>query len=666
MITLKFGGTSMESAGRILDSADIMISRAEADRSSVIVSAVAGVSNLLQESISACVSGADPDPYVESVWKVHSDIVLDIASSLAGFDADSVFEKLEPLFAEYGRLLSAVQAFGECPLSVHCRIMGAGELLCAPVVAEVLKAKGQDVLLLDSRDLIFTTGNQAEGDADYVKTADALAPYKTDANRNLPRILLLPGVICTWENGKPGLLGRNGSDFSAAITAVSLDASRLEIWTDVDGIFTADPRIVKDAILVKEMSYEEAMELSFFGSKVLHPKTLSPIAARGIEAWSLNSHNPSAPGSRICKGPVAASGPVRGISCLKHTAMVSVSGSGLKGKSGTAARLFAAVSRGGISILLITQSSSEYTISFCVRDSQADAVRDILSREFELEIREHLINPVEIQKNRAVVSIVGDGMKRKRGVAGTFFTSLASGDINIHAIAQGSSERSISAVISGEDGDTAVRIAHRFFFDTDQTIEVFLFGVGTVGSRLLDQIANQQAELLAQKIDIQVKAVGNSRKMIISNEGIDLSSWRDQLASSDTPSSLDTVLEFVRKTKPLNPVFVDCTAAPFLPERYLDIFRGGMHIATPNKQANSMDWPYYRRLRETANLMHRRFLYETNVGAGLPVIDTQQNMFKSGDRLTGFSGIMSGSLSYIFGRVDEGALFSQAVLEAME
>ncbi len=193
MITLKFGGTSMESAGRILDSADIMISRAEADRSSVIVSAVAGVSNLLQESISACVSGADPDPYVESVWKVHSDIVLDIASSLAGFDADSVFEKLEPLFAEYGRLLSAVQAFGECPLSVHCRIMGAGELLCAPVVAEVLKAKGQDVLLLDSRDLIFTTGNQAEGDADYVKTADAFAPYKTDADRDLPRILLQPG-----------------------------------------------------------------------------------------------------------------------------------------------------------------------------------------------------------------------------------------------------------------------------------------------------------------------------------------------------------------------------------------------------------------------------------------------------------------------------------------
>ena len=346
--------------------------------------------------------------------------------------------------------------------------------------------------------------------------------------------------------------------------------------------------------------------------------------------------------------------------------MISVSGSGMKGRKGMATRIFQSVSNAGISILLITQSSSEYTISFCVRKAFASKVHDVLRNEFALEISTKLINPIGVEDNCAIVSIIGDAMRSKRGVAGTFFDSLASRDINILAIAQGSAERSISAVIKAEDGDMAVRVVHQFFFNTVQSIQVYAFGAGTIGGTMLDQIGEQQKALLEQGIDIRVMAIANIDGMIFNADGINLAGWRDQVKENGKKTNLDEILEFVKETKPLNPIFVDCTASYDLPERYLDVFKAGMSIATPNKRANSMSMEFYHKLRETANEMHVRFLYETNVGAGLPIIDTLQNLFKSGDKLTGFNGIMSGSLSYIFGKLDEGKKFSEAVLEAKE
>ena len=468
-----------------------------------------------------------------------------------------------------------------------------------------------------------------------------------------------------------GLLGRNGSDFSAAIIGASLRVKRVEFWTDVDGVYTADPRVVKDAILVDDMSYEESMELSFFGSKVLHPKTIAPLQAKGIEAWSLNSHNPSARGTRIGKGPFESrkNASICGISSLKHISMISVGGSLMRGRTGMASKIFSAVSGAGVSILLITQSSSEYTISFCVRDDEAAKVKDALEAKFQLEIREKLIDEVEVHNDYAIVSVVGDGMIKNRGVASKFFNALSSQDINIAAIAQGSSERCISAVIEGEYADTAVRAVHQFFFHTAQTIEVFAFGAGTIGGTMIDQIRDQHDKLLTENIDIKVMAITTIDGMLLKEEGIDLSNWRDQMKKPDFafgPQNVDDIIKFVKDKKPLNPVFVDCTASYDLPERYLDILNAGMSIATPNKRANSMDINFYKELRRTANKMHRRFLYETNVGAGLPIIDTLQNLYKSGDKLESFNGIMSGSLSYIFGKLDEGIKFSQAVKEAKE
>ena len=666
----------MANARRILASSEIILNRAKEDRISVVVSAVAGVSNSLQAAIDATTTGISGDTYVSDLRNTHNEICLELQSKLPGFEAEKVMSRLEANFIELGKLLAGCVSFGECPDTVHCRIMGMGELLSAPIMDAVLLAKKQSVIYLDSRKFVFTTGNQKEGEADYALCNEACAPFRDGANPTQTRILLFPGFVCTWKGGtdsKPvmGLLGRNGSDFSAAIIGASLRVKRVEFWTDVDGVFTADPRVVKDAILVDDMSYEEAMELSFFGSKVLHPKTIAPLQAKGIEAWSLNSHNPSARGTRIGKGPFESRGKssICGISSLKHVSMISVSGALMRGRTGMASKIFSAVSSAGSSILLITQSSSEYTISFCVRDDEASKVKDALAAKFELEIREKLIDQIDVRSDCAIVSVVGDGMIANRGVASKFFNALSSQDINILAIAQGSSERCISAVITGEYADTAVKAVHQFFFHTAQTIEVFAFGAGTIGGTMIDQIRDQKQKLLKENVDIKVLAITTIDGMILNEEGIDLSDWRSLMKKPDFPfgpQNVDDIIKFVKEKKPLNPVFVDCTASYDLPERYLDILNAGMSIATPNKRANSMDINFYHELRRTANKMHRRFLYETNVGAGLPIIDTLQNLYKSGDKLESFNGIMSGSLSYIFGKLDEGVPFSQAVLEAKE
>ena len=675
MLTLKFGGTSMANASRILSSADIIISRAKEDRLSVVVSAVAGVSNSLQAAIDAYTTGNTSTDYVCDIKKIHKEICLDLESKVKGFDSDKVMAVLEPNFVELEKLLAGCLSFGECPDTVYCRIMGMGELLSSPIMENVLRAKGQSILLLDSRKFIFTAGSQKEGEADYGRCADACLPYRDGEANGQARILLFPGFVCSWtgsgghKNAVMGLLGRNGSDFSAAILGASLGVKRVEFWTDVDGVFTADPRVVKDAIVVDDMTYEEAMELSFFGSKVLHPKTLAPLQAKGIEAWSLNSHNPLARGTRIGQGPFEShrKSSICGISCLKKVAMISVGGTGMRGRTGTASRIFNAVSSANASILLITQSSSEYTISFCVRDSEAEAVSEAVSKEFELEIREKIIDEIEVRQGCAIVSVVGDGMISNRGVASKFLNALSSQDINILAIAQGSSERCISCVIGGDCGDTAVRVVHRFFFNTAQSIEVFAFGAGTIGGTMIDQIYQQHDKLLQQNIDVKVLAITTIDGMNLSEDGLDLSNWRDDMKKpmyKFGPENVDDIIKFVKEKKPLNPVFFFFSSSYDLPDRYLVILNAGMSIATPNKRANSKNIEFYHELRRTANKMHRRFLYETNVGAGLPIIDTLQNLYKSGDKLVSFNGIMSGSLSYIFGKLDEGVPFSKAVLEA--
>ena len=679
----------MGSAERMLKAVSIMQGRAAKGRIAVIVSAVGGVSDRLQAAIDQALADflalskedkgfparQDESPssgIARGIIETHELILSDLEAALPSFNIEAVKIELQLLFAELSRLVNAIAVFGECPDTIYCRIMGMGERLCVPIVAEILRASGEDVLEIDSRDYIITEGNIREGEPVVSRIAELLAPLRDESSA---RIVIGAGFIASDTSGKPSLLGRNGSDFSAALVAMGLKACRLEIWTDVDGIFTADPRIVPDAQLVDALSYEEAAELSFFGSKVLHPKTLGPLAACGIETLSLNSFNPSAPGTRIAassKIPPASEGqPVRGVTVLKDIAAISLSGIGLKGRRGTAARIFSAVSNCGVSILLITQSSSEYMVTFCVRQREAAQVIECLNNEFALEMREKLINPVSEISSAAIVSIVGDAMKENCGIAGKFFSSLSFAAINIIAIAQGSSERSISAVIDGESAEKAVRIVHSFLFNKLQRVDVFLFGIGKTGAALLEQIREQQEKLRESRIDIRVLAVSDLKRIAFFPSGVVPDAWRKRVENSDVRFSMESLFEFVRDEEPLNPVFVDCSAesageegasedAYALAWHYPEIFSEGMSIVTLNTIANTLPYAFYLKIHSAAESNKKHFLYGSSVGTGLPVLEMIRAMSKTGDSLIRFEGITSAAFSFVFAEMERGLPFSKA------
>ena len=689
MVVMKFGGTSMGSAERMLKAAEIIQSRAAKGRVGVIVSAVGGVSNRLQAAIDQAIAdfalssqeececgeaGEDAASIaiVSGIIETHEQILSDIATAHPSFNAATMRSKINPLFDELKRLVKAIAVFGECPDTIYCRVMGMGERLCLPIAAEILRASGADVLEIDIRDYIIIEGNLREGEPVLSKINERFAPLRDDAG--LERVVIGAGFIASDEGGRPALLGRNGSDFSAALMAMGVKAARLEIWTDVDGIFTADPRIVPDAQLVKALSYEEAAELSFFGSKVLHPKTLGPLAACGIETLSLNSFNPQAPGTRIAAAdkipPAPDEQPVRGVTVLKDVACISVSGIGLKGRRGSAARIFNAASGCGVSVLLITQSSSEYSVTFCVRQKEAGRVIECLNDEFALELRERLVNPISQIPNAAIVSIVGDAMKENCGIAGKFFSSLSFASINIIAIAQGSSERSISAVIDGEAAEKAVRIVHSFLFNRLQHVDVFLFGLGAAGTALLEQIREQQQKLLKSHIDIRVCAISDLKRIAFFPSGILPDTWREALESSDEPFSVERLFDFLHESEPLNPVFVDCSLeneeegasddAFSLAWHYPEIFSEGMNIVTQNTIANTLPYDFYLKMHGAAQANKKRFLYGSSVGTGLPVIEMLRTMEKTGDALIHFEGIMSGAFSFVFSEIEKGLALSAA------
>ncbi|MBW2524924.1 MAG: bifunctional aspartate kinase/homoserine dehydrogenase I [Deltaproteobacteria bacterium] len=661
MKVLKFGGTSVGDGARILAACDI-IQRTAADcRVGVVVSAVAGMTDLLLRSATAAVGGAATDAFVDEFVDRHDRVIKEIAAttpSAALFDARS---EVDAIADEYRNLLRGVGLLRECSPSVTALLSCLGERASVPIVHAVLVGAGIDAERVDPREVILTDQQFSSASPQYEATYERLAALRAGGRR----VMLMGGFYGADRDGKTTTLGRGGSDFSAAILAAGLGADVLEIWTDVDGVFSADPRLVADAFVLDQMSYEEAMELAFFGAKVLHPRTIAPVVGRNIPTVIRNSHNPDAPGTLI-HGGAAASSVIRGISSLADVAMIDVSGAGLRDTLGIAGRVFQTMASAGISVVLITQASSEYSINFCVPSALAPRAAEALEAELSLEIGAGQVNPIEVMDELSVVSIVGETMRHQRGIARTFFAALASVGINVVAIAQGFSERNISAVVRGADTKRAVRICHQFFFDTDQHVDLFVVGVGAVGAVLLDQIRGQQPALAEQGVQVRVLGMASSKRMLLAESGLDLDDWRGALDRSETAFDLGELLAFVGRTRPLNPVFVDCTSDPDLAGAYLRVFEAGMHVVTPNKKANSASQAYHRALRKMANRHQRRFYYETNVGGGLPVVDTLKNLLNSGDRLCSFQGILSGSLSFILGMLEEGTSFSEAVARARD
>ncbi|WP_237386830.1 bifunctional aspartate kinase/homoserine dehydrogenase I [Xenorhabdus sp. Sc-CR9] len=662
MRVLKFGGTSVANYQRVLSVADIAENELSLGQVALVLSAPAKITNHLVAMIEKTVSGQDVVSNISDAAQIFNDLLSGLKKHQAGFDYERLKSMVEREFANLKQTLHGISLLKQCPDSINAALICCGEKLSIAIMEALLQARDYKVTVIDPVKSLLAHGYTLES------TVDIHESSKRIAELNIPsdHIILMAGFTAGNENGELVVLGRNGSDYSAAVLAACLQADCCEIWTDVDGVYTCDPRVVADARLLKSMSYQEAMELSYFGAKVLHPRTISPIAQFQIPCLIKNTANRYAPGTFIGNGQHDDSMPIKGITNLNHMAMINVSGPGMKGMVGMAARVFSVMSRKGISVVLITQSSSEYSISFCVPQNELIKAQKALTEEFYLELKDGVLDPIDVMDNLAIISVVGDGMRTQRGISAHFFSALTRANINIIAIAQGSSERSISAVIENNAATTAVRLCHQMLFNTGQVVEVFVIGVGGVGSALIEQIRRQQAWLKQKHIDLRVCGIANSRALLTDMQGICLDNWQQALSEATEPFSLSRLIRLEKEYHLLNPVIVDCTSNQAIAEQYVSFLNDGFNIVTPNKKANTLTMDYYHQIRQAAGKSKRKFLYDTNVGAGLPVIENLQNLLNAGDELVQFSGILSGSLSYIFGMLDEGMTLSQATLLAKE
>ncbi len=667
MLVMKFGGSSLATAERLqqvvalTDAARARNPGPSGQAVGLVVSALGGVTDQLVRLLNAALHGDSADAERAALMQRHRDLHAAIAAALSAELNQLLQDALTERLMQLDRDLDGVRLLRACPDEVQARVLACGEQLSVRFVEVLLKARGLKVQRVDPGTLIRTQGSLLEG-TPLLDEIDRLGAEL----RALPvDVILLPGFIGADAHGTLSLLGRNGSDYSGALLAFALHADLCEIWTDVDGVYSADPRRVPDAKLLDSLSYEEAMELSWFGAKVLHPKTIGPLALKRIDIRIRNTLNPAAPGTYIGPRESVAPAPARGLTLLEQVALITLSGPGMQGVPGIAARIFAAVAREQISVMLITQASSEFSLSFAVPAKERDRAIRALDQELALERRSELIHPFDVMAEVAILTLVGDGLHHQRGVAGRFFAALAATRANVIAIAQGANERSISTVISRIDGERSLRGVHQRFFESRQRIEVFLIGVGTVGGALLQQLEAQQEFLLAHGIDLRLCGLANSRHMQLSANGLLVSRVRDTLEQG-VAFDIDQLIQHIRGNGYLNPVIVDCTSDPAIARAQLKALEQGIHVVTANKKANTLEMPFYLSLRETADQQNCRYLYETNVGAALPVIDTLQNLVKSGDVLQRFAGILSGSLSYVFGLLDAGVPFSEAVQDARQ
>ena len=661
MRVLKFGGTSLANAERFWGVSDILLNSSRDEQVAVVLSAPAKVTNLLIDLVNKNSAGKDSAITISEINSIFTAIIDGLQKKVNNLDVYAIRQFIAEQFSTLDHLIQGIRLLKQCPDNIQAIILSRGEALSINIMKHLLEARGQKVEEIDPTSCLVTEGTYLESKVLIEESARRIAALGLSRDS----IVLMSGFCGCNTRGELVLLGRNGSDYSAACLAACVKASCCEIWTDVDGVYSCDPRIVSEAKLLKEVTYKEAMELSYFGAKVLHPRTIAPIAQFKIPCRIKNSLSPEKEGTLITQNGDQDLA-VKGISDLTGISLINICGPGMKGMVGMAGRVFTCVSRAGVSIALITQSSSEYSISFCIHSVDNENCLKALNDEFELEIREGLLEDIEIRTDMAIITVVGEGMKKSRGVAAKFFKAFAQTNINVAAIAQGSSERSISAVIIASKVKNAIKACHQSFFNSTQYVDLILIGLGGVGGALLNQIKRQQPILKQQGIGLRVVGLANSRKMYLNCDGIDLQNWKEELENSELKFDFAQIQQKVKESFLINPAIVDCTSNPDIAAQYVDFLDAGFHVITPNTKANTGNMEYYRQLRKAALRTRRKFLYETNVGAGLPVIENLQNLIKAGDKLVAFSGILSGSLSFIFGKLDEGLSFSEATLTAKE
>lgn len=654
----KFGGTSMADAACIARVADLLLARPETGQS-IVVSAMRGVTDALTElAHSASRRSMHWEAELETLRKRH----LVAAAALVPSDTDTA-DWLSAQFNELSGLLHALSVLGISGRETIERIQGLGELYSAKLLHAALLAHGSDAAFLDARQVLVVDPGELGVAVDWPESSRRLREWRAE---NPQSRIVITGFTASDRNGRATTLGRNGSDFSGAIFANLFDASQLQIWTDVDGILSADPRLVPEAVSLPSLSYREAFELAYFGAKVIHPQTLVPALDRRIPVLIRNTFNPGFPGTRI--GPSAdPSGPVKALTLYPDLALVNVEGAAMIGVPGTAQRVFEALRRSDVSVVMISQGSSEQSICSVVRAEQAALAEQALSRAFESELRRGQIQSIEVTRDISVLAAVGDGMAGTPGVAARLFDALARARVNVRAIAQGSSERNISVAISSRDAHRALRAAHANFWLSPQTISVGVIGSGKVAAALLSQLREALPRLRDNAgLDLRVRALANSRRMWLDERGLGEADWHASLDAAETPTDLQTFAAHVHTEHLPHAVIIDCSASDAVAACYPDWLAQGIHVVTPNKQAGAGPLVRYQAIREARARSGARFRYEATVGAGLPVIQTLRDLIDTGDNLHSVEGIFSGTLAWLFNQFDGSRPFSELVLQALE
>ncbi|MFT3904975.1 MAG: bifunctional aspartate kinase/homoserine dehydrogenase I [Steroidobacteraceae bacterium] len=660
----KFGGSSVADAQCFQRVAEIIESQPQA-RLGVVLSACKGVT----DGLLALVAAAEKQ---DEAWRTqlralrarHEGIAQTllpaaaVSEYLAEFDRDS---------ADLASVLHTTQVMRTATQPVRDKVAGYGEIWSTRLFARYLQQRGRrgGVQWLDARSVLTVQWGPLGPAVQWELSRERLAARLPAADDKAGATLIITGFIATDTSGIQTTLGRNGSDFSGSIFGSLLDAAEIVIWTDVDGVLSADPRRVPDAQIIHSLSYNEAMELAYFGAKVIHPQTMAPAVGRSIPIWIRNTFAAQKRGTLICARPESDEQPVKGITSIENVALVNIEGAGMIGVPGTAHRLFGALREADISVILISQGSSEHSICCAIPEAQAVRAKSVLDRAFAGELAEAQIQDVDVASGMAILAVVGDGMAGMPGVAGKVFNALGGASVNVRAIAQGASERNISVVVEGRHATRALQAVHASFYLSPHTLSIGVIGPGTVGRVLLDQLASQRERLAREfNIDLRVRGILSSRSMKLSEAGVDLAKWREEIARDAQPTDLAKFVDHLRVDYLPHTVIIDCSASEAVARCYQDWLAKGVHIVTPNKKANSGPLGYYESLKSARRASGANYLYETTVGAGLPVIQTLRDLRETGDGITSIEGIFSGTLAYLFNIYDGSKPFSAIVTEA--
>jgi len=661
MKIIKFGGSSLADATRIRTAAEIITTAAKSDRIVVIVSAMQGVTNQL---LSAAQLASVGNTSYSEVYAELADRHFKALRELYGEKGNTLLhQQLSDLFSELYDLLHGIYLLRDYPASALDTVASFGERFSALIISNYVN-EYYPAYFVDARELIITDAQFTNARVLFDQTNIAIQHYFKQAEKEHKKsIAVVTGFIASTEDGRTTTIGRNGSDYSAAIIGAALNAKLIEIWTDVDGVYSADPRIVPEAFVLAQLSYEEAMELAYFGAKVLHPATIIPAITKKIPLLIKNTLNPAAPGTLITESTGQWDGIAKGISAIDNATLITVHGTHMLGVPGTAERLFKILAQHQVNIILISQASSEHTLCLAISETQAKLARRVIEEEFYYEIENH-VTSIDQKDNQTIVAIVSDRMPGSPGVSGKMFQALGMHNINVNAIAQGASERNISIVVNSSESTRTLNLIHQTFFEKTKRLYLCVIGVGNIGSALLQQLQQQRAYLINQGYDIRICAVANSKKMLINPNGIDLDTWQKALDTSTLAFHPHELAQKITQLALINVALVDCTASADIVNIYQDCVRAGMHIVTPNKKANVLPWHDYQAFMDLLKKRQKYFLFEANVGAGLPVISTLKDLIAGGDKIIKIEGILSGTLSYLFNNFDGSQPFSKLVHEA--